>query len=84
MQPQGRQARPPNTAYRALFGRRLRELREARGVSQEELAHITEMSRRYVGAIERGEVAPTLDRIVGMAVALKIEPADLLPPTKPG
>jgi transcriptional regulator with XRE-family HTH domain len=38
------------------------------------------MSRRYVGAIERGEAAPTLDRIVAMAVALDVEPSDLLPP----
>jgi transcriptional regulator with XRE-family HTH domain len=38
------------------------------------------MSRRYVGAIERGEVSPTLDRIVRLAVVLRAEPADLLPP----
>ncbi len=37
------------------------------------------MGRRYIGAIEHGEVAPTLDRIVLIA-RLGLQPADLMPP----
>lgn len=80
MQQQGRQPRAPNTAYRHKFGARLREVREAAGVSQEDLANQCGMSRRYVGAIERGEVSPTLDRIFLLAEALAQQPRDLLPP----
>ena len=37
------------------FGRRIRELRNARGLSQEELAFQTGFHRTYIGMIERGE-----------------------------
>lgn len=80
---QGRQPRSPNVAYRQRMGARLREVREARGVSQEDLANLTDMSRRYVGAIERGEVSPTVDRVVLLAGGLGVEPAELLPPMAP-
>lgn len=80
MPPQGRQSRPPNTDYRLRFGAAVRAKREAVGVSQEDLANQLGMGRRYVGAIERGEVAPTLDRIVLIAQGLGVQPAELLPP----
>jgi transcriptional regulator with XRE-family HTH domain len=67
-------------AYRQAFGQRLRDVRDRAGISQEDVANAADMSRRYVGAIERGAVSPTLDRVVRLAVVLGVQPAELLPP----
>ena len=42
------------------FGLRVRQLREARGWSQEDLAEKADMHRTYVSGIERGTRNPTL------------------------
>jgi ribosome-binding protein aMBF1 (putative translation factor) len=79
VQRQGRQPRPPNIEYRIRFGAVVRAKREATSISQEDLANQLGMGRRYIGAIERGEAAPTLDRIVLIAQGLGLQPGDLLP-----
>jgi transcriptional regulator with XRE-family HTH domain len=63
---------------RKLFGKRLRELRVERGVSQEKLAEMADMHRNYVGILERAKQSPSLDAICKLARALKIRPAELL------
>ena len=63
---------------RAAFGRRVRELRKARGFSQEELAHRAGMHYTYVGGIERGERNPALVNIGALAGALGVSLADLV------
>jgi transcriptional regulator with XRE-family HTH domain len=60
-----------------LFGKKLRSVRQARGLSQEKLAEITGVSLNLVGRVERGEHNLTLDRIVDFAHALKIKPVEL-------
>ncbi len=62
---------------RALFGRRVRELRKARGFSQEELAHRAGLHYTYLGGIERGERNPALVNIGRIAAALKVSLAEL-------
>jgi transcriptional regulator with XRE-family HTH domain len=62
---------------RAQFGKRVRELRKARGFSQEELAHRAGLHYTYVGGIERGERNPALVNIGRIAAALGISPAEL-------
>lgn len=79
MRSPGKQSRPPQTDYRAAFGRHLRATREQAGISQEALAHDIDMSRRYLSGIERGEANPTLDQIVRLADGLGVEPSELLP-----
>ncbi|HRN28467.1 MAG TPA: helix-turn-helix transcriptional regulator [Terrimesophilobacter sp.] len=63
----------------ADFGRRLRELRRARGLSQEALAHAAGLDRSYVGGIERGERNVALNNIHRLARALEIEVRDFFP-----
>ena len=62
---------------RAAFGRRIRELRKARGFSQEELAHRAGVHYTYIGGIERGERNPALVNIGRIAAALEVTLAEL-------
>ncbi len=49
------------------LGRALREAREAKGLSQEELALRTGVHRVYIGGIERGKRNPTVAAIAKLA-----------------
>jgi transcriptional regulator with XRE-family HTH domain len=61
-----------------VFGARLRELRQAAGISQEALAGDAGLHRNYVGMLERAKQSATLDAICKLAAALKVRPAVLL------
>jgi transcriptional regulator with XRE-family HTH domain len=63
---------------KTLFGKRVRELREARDISQEGLADIAGVHRTYTGTVERGETNISLENIVKIAHALKVPPGALL------
>lgn len=60
------------------FGRRVRELRYALGVSQEALGDLAGIDRTYVSGVERGRRNATVLTIHKFAAALGVEPADLL------
>ncbi|MET4693633.1 helix-turn-helix domain-containing protein [Endozoicomonas lisbonensis] len=59
-----------------LFGNRIRELRKAKGISQEALAHLAGIDRGYMGHIERGNRNVTIEKIYQLAHALKVSPRD--------
>src|SRR5205085_9860550 len=63
---------------RAMFGRRLRELRKRVGLSQEALAHQAGLDRSYVGGVERGEYNISLLNICLLADAIGVPPYELL------
>lgn len=60
------------------FGQRIRELRKARSLSQEQLAELTGFHRNYIGMIERGERNPALVNIEILANAFGISLSELL------
>jgi transcriptional regulator with XRE-family HTH domain len=60
------------------FGTVVRRLREAKGMTQEELAERSDVSATYIGFVERGDNVPTLTIIIQIATALGIRPSDLL------
>ncbi|MBN3831699.1 MULTISPECIES: helix-turn-helix transcriptional regulator [Burkholderia] len=61
-----------------LFGKRLVELRKARGWSQEKLALESGLARSYVGGIERGQRNIALYNICVLAETLGVAPSDML------
>jgi transcriptional regulator with XRE-family HTH domain len=62
----------------ALFGERLRELRETRELSLRALAELAEMSYTYISDMERGLRVPSLTTIIRLAVALDCKVTDLV------
>jgi len=55
-----------------LVGKRIREYRMNKGLSQEELAYRSELHTAHLGRIERGEKNPTLESIEKIINALGI------------
>lgn len=60
------------------FGERVRTLRKARNLSQEQLAEITGFHRNYIGMIERGERNPALVNIEVFANTFEMSLSELL------
>lgn len=60
------------------FGRRVRELRKSRGLSQEAFAAECGLDRTYVGGIERGERNVALRNIATIAATLKLSLSELM------
>lgn len=59
------------------FGQRIRTLRKARKLSQEQLAELTGFHRNYIGMIERGERNPALVNIEVFAKAFGLSLSEL-------
>src|SRR5689334_10586893 len=60
-----------------LFGKRVRSVRRAAKVTQEDAAEKAQLNPKYLGEIERGEKRPSFDAIVAVAKALGTSPAAL-------
>ena len=63
---------------REVLAVNLRKLRQAQGLSQEELAHRAEIDRTYISALERSVYAAGIDVVDRLARVLGVEAADLL------
>lgn len=61
-----------------IFGRNVRRVREARGLTQEDLEGMTGLRRSYISDLERGVRNPTIRALARIAEALQIAPAELL------
>ena len=62
-----------NPKSQQYTGKKLKEIRERRNLSQEEVAKNIGISVTYYAGIERGEENPTLAVIKGICKALKIK-----------
>jgi transcriptional regulator with XRE-family HTH domain len=67
--------------YLDLFGRRLRHARQARSLTQEQLADSSGFDRTYISLLERGRRNLSLLNLVALAKALRIHPSELLQDT---
>ncbi|TSC87303.1 MAG: DNA-binding protein [Microgenomates group bacterium Gr01-1014_16] len=59
------------------YGKRLRQLRKAKGLSQEELAFRSGLHRTYVSDLERGTRNVSLENIEKIAKVLGLELSEL-------
>jgi transcriptional regulator with XRE-family HTH domain len=62
---------------RQKFGRRLREIRAQRGMSQERFAEALGISVDFLSLIERGRNAPSFETLDKIAKRLRVSVADL-------
>ncbi len=60
------------------FGEKVREIRISQNISQEQLAHLADLHRTYIGMVERAEKNITLVNIEKIANALNVNITELL------
>ena len=63
---------------REVFAANLRHLRHKKGMSQDDLAYEAAVSRSYLSQLEKGAFYASLKTVGKLAVALDVEPAELL------
>ena len=64
----------------SVFGRRIKLLREAAGMTQEQLGKSAGVDYKHVGAIERGEKTPSFEAVERLAHSLKADYYELFLP----
>jgi transcriptional regulator with XRE-family HTH domain len=60
------------------FSMVLRQLREERGLSQEQLAERADLNRSYLGEVERGRAVPSIVTVSKLAGALEIRLSSMI------
>ena len=63
------------------FGMALRAVRDAQGISQDQLSQTCDMDRTYPSLLERGLRGPTVAMLLRLATALGVEPERLVTDT---
>ncbi|WP_308566666.1 helix-turn-helix domain-containing protein [Aggregatibacter kilianii] len=63
--------------YLVCFGKKVKELRKQKGLSQEALALLCDLDRSYIGGVERGERNLSLLNIHRIATALNVNVKEL-------
>ena len=61
-----------------LLGRRIRSLRTAKGLTQQELGHQADVDYKFIGEIERGNMNPSFKVLVKIAIALDMDLPEIL------
>ena len=67
---------PLRMKLREVVATNLRRLRNAHGLSQEELADRADVNRNYVGMLEREEHAATVDMLEKLAGVMDVDPVE--------
>lgn len=60
-----------------LLGKRIKEIRNKRGMTQERLAELVEINTPNISYIENGKFYPSYETFVGLLRALDVEPCEL-------
>jgi len=61
-----------------VLGQAVRQMREQRGMSIDELAGATSIARERVDALETGRLDPTYELLLALAEGLDIQPSALM------
>lgn len=65
------------TDLRNTVGDRMRAIRKAQGLTQQQLAELSNLDDAYIGAVERGERNFSIDTLEKIVTALQIQPGEL-------
>ena len=65
---------------RVLVGENVRRTRKLRGLTQEQFAEKSGFSQQYLSSLENGKRNPSVITLFEIAVALDVQPSDLLRP----
>jgi transcriptional regulator with XRE-family HTH domain len=82
-----RTPRPANddeTSWEQRIGRRIRDLREARNATLDQLARETKLTKGQISRIENGKVSSPVSTLTRIAAALGVSPGDLFSDHKAG
>jgi transcriptional regulator with XRE-family HTH domain len=66
------------SSHRRIVGQRIREYRKQARLSQEKLAEKASLSYKFLGEVERGTENVSLDSLVRIAKALKVDLGQLV------
>ncbi|MCB1333155.1 MAG: helix-turn-helix transcriptional regulator [Roseivivax sp.] len=67
---------------RERVGSNIQAIRRSKGISQEQLALVAEVDRRYMGKVENAENSVSLDVLEKIAKALDVDPSVLVAPPR--
>jgi transcriptional regulator with XRE-family HTH domain len=59
------------------FGKRMKQVRKSKNITQEELSYRTEFELSQIGRIERGTVNTSISHVSAIAKALGVHPSEL-------
>ena len=60
-----------------LFGRKIKEYRKKKNLTQAQLAELVNVDDKHISCIESGKNFPSADLIERLSVSLEVEPKDL-------
>ncbi|SEN65835.1 Helix-turn-helix [bacterium A37T11] len=63
------------------IGKRIRAIRDAKGLKQEYIAYVAHVHQTTIAKIENGHIIPRLKTLSMIAKALEVPINDLMPPT---
>lgn len=72
----------PTTGPKWAFGKVLRDCRDGKGLSQEQLAAAAELDRSFISLLERGIQSPNLVVLFKIAEILKVPASELIARTE--
>ena len=67
----------PHHSVRLKFGKKVKELRMQKNLTQEDFSYLARIDRTYVSSIESGKANISLDAITRIAKALKVSLPEL-------
>ena len=56
-----------------MLGARIKEIRQKKGLTQDQLAEKINKNPKYLSSIERGKENPTLNTLISLSKALKVD-----------
>jgi len=62
----------------SIYGKTLKDIRAQKGISQQELAFMTELDRTYISMLERNLRQPSLETVFKISAALGLKASEFI------